>query len=414
MSKPVFLEYDSEKKKAELIKLFEDKTQKKLYPAQIENILLSIIEYKASTLVAQFNDAALLSLPQYSRGLILDLIGELFDCKRLNGTNGMSTLKIEIFEPFTFDFTISKGLEVLTKDEKYIFTTIEDLTIKAGDVTGTVNIKSEDLTEDVNQYGINDINILIKPVSYIKYITNTTAVTGGAGEEDDESYIKRILLAPESFSTAGSKQSYIYHTLAAHPAIIDAQADSPQLPATITIGEETATESNGTITGNGFSATVNYKTGMCELTIGNNIYKIVIPPQNAVKIYPLTAEDTTSEGVLSAVNKKFNGDDIIPMTDKVNVISPVPVNKDITLNIKINQDADYDKTTALINSAVAEYKTEIRSKLKQEIIPSQIISKIGNIEGVYSVDCGNLIKNSAKINEFFILNITTNISQRSV
>lgn len=28
MSKPVFLEYDSEKKKAELIKLFEDKTQK--------------------------------------------------------------------------------------------------------------------------------------------------------------------------------------------------------------------------------------------------------------------------------------------------------------------------------------------------------------------------------------------------
>lgn len=414
MSKPVFLEYDSEKKKAELIKLFEDKTQKKLYPAQIENILLSIIEYKASTLVAQFNDAALLSLPQYSRGLILDLIGELFDCKRLNGTNGMATLKIEIFEPFTFDFTISKGLEVLTKDEKYIFTTIEDLTIKAGDVTGTVNIKSEDLTEDVNQYGINDINILIKPVSYIKYITNTTAVTGGTGEEDDESYIKRILLAPESFSTAGSKQSYIYHTLAAHPAIIDAQADSPQLPATITIGEETATESNGTITGNGFSATVNYKTGMCELTIGNNIYKIVIPPQNAVNIYPLTAEDTTSEGVLSAVNKKFNGDDIIPMTDKVNVISPVPVNKDITLNIKINQDADYDKTTALINSAVAEYKTEIRSKLKQEIIPSQIISKIGNIEGVYSVDCGNLIKNSAKINEFFILNITTNISQRSV
>ena len=414
MSKPVFLEYDSEKQKAELIKLFEDKTQKKLYPAQIENILLSIIEYKASTLVAQFNEAALLSLPQYSRGLILDLIGELFGCERLKGAKGLTTLKIELFEPFTFDFTIPKGLEVLTKDEKYIFTTTEDLTIKAGDLTGTVTIESEDLTEDVNQYGIDDINILIKPVSYIQSISNTTAVTGGAGEEDDESYIKRILLAPESFSTAGSKQSYIYHTLAAHPAIIDAQADAPQLPATITIGEETATETNGTITGSGFSSTVNYKTGTCELTIGNNVYKIVIPPQNAVNIYPLTAENITPEGVLSSVNKKLNEDDIIPMTDKVNVISPVPVSKDITLNIAINQDANYDKTTALINSAVAEYKTEIRSKLKQEIIPSQIISKIGNIAGVYSVDCGNLTKNSAKINEFFILNITTNISQRSV
>ncbi len=414
MSKPVFIEYDSESKKAELINLFEEQTQKKLYPAQVENIILSILEYKASQLVAQFNEAALLNFPQYSRGLILDLIGKLFDCNRLKGAKGQATLKIELFEAFTFDFTIPKGLEILSKDEKYIFTTTEDLIITAGETSGTVTIESEDLTEDVNQYGVGDINILLNPVSYIKTVSNITTVTGGAGEETDDAYIERILLAPESFSTAGSKQSYIYHALASHPAIIDAQADAPQLPATITKGETIAVETNGTITGGDFSADIDYKTGTCDLTIGDNLYKIVIPPQNAVYIYPLTTETTTSDGVLSAVNKKFNEDDIIPMTDYVNVVAPTAIQKDITINVVIAENADYDKTSALINSAVAEYKIEMRKKLKQEIIPSQIISKIGNIDGVYAVDCGDLSKTSAKINEFFNLNITINITQRSL
>lgn len=414
MSKPVFLEYDSEAEKADLIALFEQETQKKLYPAQVENILLNIFQYKASQLVAKFNEAALLSLPQYSRGLILDLIGEMLDCDRLKGAKGQATLQIELYEAFTFDFTIPKGLEILSKDEKYIFKTTEDLTITAGETSGTVTIESEDLTDEVNFYGIDDINILLNPVSYIKTVSNITAVTGGAGEETDDAYIERILLAPESFSTAGSKQSYIYHTLAAHSAIIDAQADAPQLPATITKDKTTATETGGKITSDDFSANIDYKTGTCDLTIGDNLYKIVIPPQNAVYIYPLTAEDVTSQAVLSAVDKKFNEDDIIPMTDYVNVIAPTAISKDITVNVVISQNADYDKTEELINAALNQYKTEIRSKLQAEIIPSDIITKIGNIDGVYSVNCGELEQISAKINEFFILNITANISQRSL
>lgn len=412
MSKPVFIEYDTEAEKAELIKLFEEETERKLYPAQIENILLNLFQYKASQLVARFNEAALLNFPQYSRGQILDLIGEMFDCERLKGAKAQATLKIELYEAFTADLTIEKGLEVQTKDEKYIFTTTEDLVISAGETSGMVTIESEDLTEELNNYGVGDINILLKPVSYIKSVTNTTSAAGGKGIELDKAYAERILLAPEGFTCAGSRQSYIYHALSAHPAIIDVTADAPQLPATITKADTTSTETGGIITGNGFSATVDYKTGTCVLTVGEISYTITIPPQSTVNIYPLTSEDTTSQAVLTAVENKLTGEEINPMTDIVNVIAPQAVNKEITINVTLDYNSYLAKTS--VNTAVQDYKSELRKKLQAEIIPSQIIAKIGNIQGVYSVDCGNLTKTSCKVNEYFNIIPTVNFSVRSL
>lgn len=414
MSKPVFIEYDGESKKAELIKLFEEETEKKLYPAQVENILINLIEYKAMQLVAAFNEAALLNLPQYSHGEILDLIGEMFNCVRLKGAKAQATIKIELYEAFTSSLTIPKGLEVQTKDEKYIFTTTEDLIIKAGDTVGTVTIESEDLAEELNNYGVGDINILLKPVSYIKSVTNITAATGGKGKEIDKNYAERILLAPEGFTCAGSQKSYIYHTLSAHPAIIDATADSPQLPASIKKGETTITETGGSIVGADFSATINYKSGTCVLTIGENVYTITIPPQSTVNIYPLTDEDTTSQAVINAVANKLTGEEINPMTDVVNVIAPTAKEQAITINVVLDLEADIVNVQNSVLTAVNEYKKVLRKKLQSEIIPSQIIAKIGNIEGVYSVDCGNLTQITANVNEYFNLVPTINFSTRSL
>ena len=412
MSKPVFLEYDPEAEKAELIKLFEDETQKKLYPAQLENILINLFQYKATQLVAKFNDAALLNLPQYSRGEILDLIGEMFETQRLSGSEAQTTFKIELYEPFTSDLTIPKGLEVLTKDEKYTFYTVSDLTIPAGETIGTVTAKSEEKAEELNNYGIGDINILLKPLSYIKTAVNITAAEGGTGEEEDAAYAERILLAPESFTCAGSRQSYIYHTLSAHPAIIDATADSPQIPAAIAVGGTTYTETGGTITGSGFSASVDYKTGTCALTAGETLYTITIPPQTTVNIYPLTKEETTSNAVLSAVTDKFDGEEITPMTDVVRAIAPTAKVKAATINVILEEDCDAETAKTEVNAAIEDYKATLRKKLNAEIIPSHIIAKIGNISGVYSVETPKLEKCSAAISEYFVFNPTVNITQR--
>jgi phage-related baseplate assembly protein len=45
--------------------------------------------------------------------------------------------------------------------------------------------------------------------------------------ESDEELRRRVQLAPEAYTTAGSAGSYLFHALGAHPDILDASVDSP-------------------------------------------------------------------------------------------------------------------------------------------------------------------------------------------
>jgi len=433
---PVFFEYNSEAEEQKLVNLFEEKTGRTLYPAQDERLLISLIEYKASLLVNKFNDAARLNLVQYSRGLILDCIGEMFDTPRLQGSSGADILQIELNTTFASDLTIKKGLEILSKDEEYTFITTEDCIIPAGETIGTVPIKAQLTGEFANAYGIDDVNILVKPISYIKSVTNINGVTGGADVEDDEPYIKRILLASEKFSCAGSKQAYIYHTLSANANIVDAQAESPILPATLNIetkeeittgeGNEAVTtiniisnnytvDDNGIIDNETLYANVNYKNGTFNFYLKsdeNTVYTLRIPPQEGVYIYPLTEDDVTPQSVIEDVENVLTGDSVNPMTDYVNVVAPEKIDKTINLNVILNENTDFEVTSKLVNDAADEYKREIRNSLGAEILPSQVIAKIKNIGGVYDVDTFDLAKTTANINQFFNITFNINITQK--
>ncbi len=410
---PIFFEYDTEAEEQKLVKMFEEQTGKPLYPAQDERLLISLIAYKASLLVNKFNDAARLNLTRYSRGTILDCIGEMFSTPRLQGSKGKDVLKITLNTTFTSDLTIAKGLEILSKDEEYSFFTTENCVIPAGEKTGTVAIEAETIGEYANVYGIGDVNILVKPISYIQSVENINGVSGGADIEDDTPYIKRILLAPESFSCAGSRQSYIYHTLSANANIIDAQAESPVIPATIKIGDETYTEENGSINTGDFTASVDYKAGSITFTKDNVTYCFKIPPQATVYVYPLTDDDVTPETVLQDVRDLLTGESVNPMTDYVNVIAPEKVTTSITMNVLVKEDADYNSVCNAVEEQAEEYKKEIRKTLKASIEPSHIYTKIGAIDGVYSVDLNGLTTQQAGINEFFDINFTINTRLKS-
>ncbi|WP_292066000.1 baseplate assembly protein [Brevundimonas sp. UBA7664] len=46
--------------------------------------------------------------------------------------------------------------------------------------------------------------------------------------ESDDSFRRRIVLAPDGFSVAGPEAAYVYHALSAHPDVLDATAISPE------------------------------------------------------------------------------------------------------------------------------------------------------------------------------------------
>lgn len=60
--------------------------------------------------------------------------------------------------------------------------------------------------------------------SDLDHIGVTYYGTGRHEDEGDEAYLRRMLLAYDSWSTAGSENSYVYHTLSASPEVRDATA----------------------------------------------------------------------------------------------------------------------------------------------------------------------------------------------
>ena len=58
-------------------------------------------------------------------------------------------------------------------------------------------------------------------IAYLKSVENITESSGGTDIESDDSYRQRIFLAPETFSVAGPKLAYVYHTKSVLSDIID-------------------------------------------------------------------------------------------------------------------------------------------------------------------------------------------------
>lgn len=399
IEKPNFIEIDPEADEQLLVNKYLELTKKtELFPAQSERILISLIAYYANLVKNQFNDAAALNLVRFSRPPIIDFIGELFGCKRLPSRYGYDEIQIELFEAFSSDITIDKGLEIQTKDGEYIFKTTEDVIIPAGETIVTAPVKSEKAESAVNVYGAGDINTLIKPLSYIKDVKNLNGVSGGLDEESNEAYIERILLSPESYTCAGSYGSYIYHAKSAHQDIVDAEADSPQLPAEVKI-DNTAFE--------GFK--VDYKSGTVTFEYEGHNFVVIIPPAASVFVYPLVKEGGARFDIVKeAVEAKLNDRACMPMTDYINVIEPVAIKKDLIINILLDINADKTLVKNQVDTALEKYSAECRKTLKKTLIPLNILTLLGNIEGIKDVTIKNLDSiEEAKINEYFVITFKT-------
>ena len=393
--KPHFIEIDPQADEKLLIGKYLELTKKQeLFPAQSERILISLIAYYANLVKTEFDNAAALNLVRFSRAPILDFIGELFRCPRLKAKYGYDIQQITLFEAFASDLTIHKGLEIQTKDGKYIFKTSSDVVVKAGETVVTVPIVCETATSAVNVYGAGDINVLIKPLSYIKSVTNLNGVSGGLDDESDESYIERILLSPESYTCAGSYGSYIYHTKSAHQDIVDVEAESPQLPAEVNIDGAPFEEFE-----------VNYKTGRLTFTHNEQSFEIIIPPAASVFVYPLVKDGGAGFDIIkNAVENKLFDKECIPMTDYINVVEPTAINKELDITILLEDDCEKDSVKTTVNSVIENLCANYRKTLNTSLVPLRVSTPLGNIEGVHDVILNNLkAEEKCKINEYFVL-----------
>lgn len=336
LPEPSFIDRDATKITQELIAQYETMTGRKLYPAQIERLIIDLVAYREMLLRIGIQEAAKQTLVEYATFPMLDYLGELVGVTRLPAQSARTTLRFTLSAVQTFDILIPAGTQVETKDGKYIFKTDSDATIKTGLTTVDVGAACETAGATGNGYIAGEINNILSPIAYVEKVENTSASLGGTDEESDDRLRSRIKEAPEHFSNAGSKGAYHFWAMSAHQDIVDVAVMSPS--------------------------------------------------PGVVNVYPLMVIGNPTTEILNLVSDTLNAEKIRPLTDQVSVLSPTQVDFSITANVTLFSFADSGTVQETINNRLSNYITEMKSRLGKDIIKSQIIALINGVSGVYKTE----------------------------
>jgi len=319
----------------ETIANYERRTGKVLQPAHIERLLIHVYAFRESLARQGINEAFRQTFPQFATGLALDLCGETFGCYRLLDKPARTILRFSVQGEHGSIF-IPKGTRVAATDNIEFITMNDDVITP---LIAYVEIEAEcnQTGEQGNGWELGRINVLKSPLNTqaTLNVSNIDVSSGGLVREEDEAYRKRILSAPEAFTTCGSIAAYDYHTRAVSQDIADVNVSNPR--------------------GGLVRIAVLTKTGLPDARLLNDIKQYISPEQRR------------------------------PLCDSVEVIAPTQRNYQInaTLTLLDGYREDIVKTQA--RTALQNYLAEKTKRLGMDVVPSAIISAL-RVEGVYDIN----------------------------
>lgn len=325
-----FVETDSAKLYTLFIGSLMDNCGEALYPGDERRIFGEAIVALFVSLYAEFNDKMKQRTLQYARGSVLDAIGDRYNVKRVEPTNASAVFRFSVSDTQDENIIIPAGTRI-TADGSVYFATQETVVLSAGETyVDVIGVCSEGGAA-YNGVATGLIATLVDLIPYISSVSNITATSGGADgepytEEGDENFRERIRLAPAALSTAGPESAYRYFVMTADPDIIDVavvcQEDKP----------------------------------------------------NVVNLYPLmTGGELPGEDVLEKVLAVL-GDDVRPMTDKVNALAPTVAEYEIEIKYYTTKDAEAATIEAIEGEggAIDQYNEWQTAALGRDINPDQL------------------------------------------
>lgn len=325
-----FVETDSAKLYTSIIGTLMDSCGEALYPGDERRIFGEGIVALFVSLFSLFNDKAKQRTLRYARGKVLDAIGERYNVPRAEPMKATAMFRFSVSEMQSENIIIPAGTRI-TADGSVYFATLETTVLPAWSTE--VDILAECITggSDYNGFAVGTISTLVDLIPYVSNVENITASTGGDDGEPydeigDDKYRERIRLSPAIQSTAGPEGAYRYFVLSADPNIIDVAIDCPE------------------------------------------------DEPNVVNLYPLmVGGELPSEDVLQKVLDTLS-DDVRPMTDKVNALSPAVVEYEVEIKYYCTKD-DETATIETIEGeggAIDQYNTWQTAALARDINPDQL------------------------------------------
>ena len=353
MLEPIIIDTNAQTILDELKADFQTRTGRTLQDGQAETALLSSWAYREGLLRSQIQNAACQNLVDFAIAPILDYLGRLVGVTRLPAAPATVSLGFTLVSGHAAGL-IPAGTRVASIDNLVEFTTIADMGYDSG--TTIVWIPSICSTDGVagNGYVAGSISVLLNPLSAVASVANSITTASGSEAESDDQLRIRIKLASSSYSTAGSRQSYIFHAKSAHPSITDVVITSPT--------------------------------------------------PGVVKIYPKVAGGgVTSTTVINAVQVMCSGDTVRPLCDTVIVESPTRITYTLDISIVTFTSADQALTYAAVQTALEALNVAKSEALGQDVLPEHIIGACMQ-PGVYSVNIGSFTAITVNDTEFAYCN----------
>ena len=325
-----FVETDSAKLYTSIIGALMDSCDEALYPGDERRIFGEGIVALFVSLFSLFNDKAKQRTLRYARGSVLDAIGERYNVLRADPMEATAVFRFSVSEAQSENIIIPAGTRI-TADGSVYFATVETAVLPAWSTGVDIIARCTVGGADYNGFAVGTISTLVDLIPYISSVVNITASAGGDDgepydETGDDKYRERIRLSPAIQSTAGPESAYRYFVLSADPGIIDVAIDCPA------------------------------------------------DQPNVVNLYPLmVGGELPGEDVLQKVLDTLS-DDVRPMTDKVNALSPAVTEYQIEVKYYCTKEDEAATIEAIEGEggAIDQYNAWQTAALARDINPDQL------------------------------------------
>lgn len=359
LTAPKFVDIDAKAIEERLITRYEEMSGKKLYLAQVEHLFINEVAYAKTRMLAAIQHTGEQMLVRYSQEPMIDYLGELVGISRLPAQPATTILRWRLSVPLSTQLLIPALTGVTNENGNIAFITQQDVIITAGKLTADVIGICRETGTIGNGYLAGKINTSERFFHQNLSVTNLTETSDGSERETNSSLAERIILAPESFSTAGSEGAYISHTRKVHQSIIAVNVQNHEDDQTIPPGE--------------------------------------------VHIFPLTTEGLPSEALLTQIEQYLSREKVRPLNDTVRAKSPIKVEYQINASLTLFKDADKDLVLEQAKAVITKWTTENHLKLGRDIVPKQIEAILA-VSGVYEVTLTLPGKQIIKNNEWAYCN----------
>ena len=335
-----FLETDASAIEAGIIAGYESAARRSLAAGDPVRLFLLTIAAEIAQLRAEVNIAAQNNLISYAQGEFLDALGAYFGVTRLPASKAKTTFRYTLSAALQDPVVIPAGSQIA--NGSIVFETDAETAVPAGSLYIDVPATCTTAGAAGNGWLPGQINAMVEPIAYVAEVANITASADGGDEEDDESLAERIKLAPNSFSTAGPRRAYEYHTYSASAAITDVAVDSPT--------------------------------------------------PGIVNIYILAQGGTLpSQELVDATAEYLSAEDRRPLTDELHVYAPTAVEFGVVLKyyISVERQAEIETIRANVDKAVQDYVEWQTKRIGRDIVPDKLV-QLAVEAGAWRVDAATL------------------------